>query len=134
MGFFSCLCPGCNHSIRSYHAVKDDSEWMMRAVALNAAGSRIVGEYDGYGRVGDGDLELECYEIWHYACWKIAGKPEFSKPSAHAADQGYFVGKYDPKEPKTPEDLLALKRAAKKAAEDRRKEMEEYRKAHPDMF
>lgn len=130
MGFFSSTCPGCDHSIRHAGATNQTSRWMAQAVVLFENGDRISGEYDGYGSVGEhgGDepvIGLGEEEAWHRACWMIAGKPEFTKPSRSASDQGHFVGDYDPAQPKTKADLDALKaraaadRAARQAAAKR---------------
>lgn len=87
MGFFSWDCKGCTHSVREGH--RDD--WMTKAVVLDREGSRVVGFYDGYGRVGEGGTEIQNVskpEVWHHACYVAMGKPEYSGPSPMARDQG----------------------------------------------
>ena len=101
MGFFSWLCKGCGKSILNPYAITKTSGWMNRAIALGRDGSRHIGDYDGYGRLisVDGETELMVHgdpEIWHYACWKKSGRPDFSGPSKGDPKQGHFVGnKYD---------------------------------------
>ena len=98
MGFFSYECKACGHSIlSSYSTDPEINEWMKEAVVLARDGSRVIGQYDGYGRVGGhGDFGYSC--VWmHKACWELAGKPEFEDfdgPSDHAGDQGFFF-KYE---------------------------------------
>jgi hypothetical protein len=126
MGFFSANCPGCNHSIRSSYSVREASRWMKSAVLLSKGNKPVKGEYDGYGCINsmdedDSDGFLSA-EVWHHACWEIAGKPSFTKTSAPDSDQGYFVGEYDPPKPISQADLDALKAAAKIADDERREE------------
>jgi hypothetical protein len=100
MGFSSFVCKRCDHSILSSYSIDPEiNEWMKDAVVLSPNGSRIVGEYGGYGdiggmSVGEGDIGYD--SVWlHQACWEVAGKPEFDSfdgPSDHAGDQGYFFG------------------------------------------
>lgn len=112
MGFFSWNCKCCGHSIRSRYATNPTSAWMSKAVVMTEDAT-VRGEYDGYGRVGALDLGESGEEpaMYHRACWELSGKPEYDSPSQSAGDQGYFVGEYDPAEPKSLEDLAALKKA-----------------------
>ena len=76
---------------------------MKRAVAIFPNGSRIIGEYDGYGRINDhdfygtegyetkGDLGFTKFSMWHEKCWEESGHPEFTEPATNAEDQGYFI-------------------------------------------
>lgn len=97
MGFFSWNCKGCGKSIRSRYTEAGYENWMQHAVALSQNGSRIIGEYDGYGRIDapgmyeEADIgQTPC--LWHQACWEHAGTPEYDGPSESAEDQGYFIG------------------------------------------
>ena len=98
MGFFSWNCNGCNKSIRSQYSISEDTEWMKRAVVIFPNGSRIIGEYDGYGRINDHDFyeahgfnyETK-FSMWHEKCWEESGHPEFTEPATNAEDQGYFI-------------------------------------------
>ncbi len=65
---------------------------MVNAVALLPTGAVHIGEYDGYGRINGAEIHFEGEpEVYHEACWELAGKPlEFTEPSEHAEDQGYF--------------------------------------------
>ena len=115
MGFFSWNCPGCDHSIRSHHATSDKSEWMTKVVVVYQNGDRLSGTYDGYGHLGGDDMSLEgepYRSMYHKACFTLLGEPAFSAPSKCAKDQGYFVEDTEISEPKTPEDLSALKAKA----------------------
>jgi hypothetical protein len=105
---------------------------MNEAVVLLEDGGKATGHYDGYGRLYDGSscyedgepmdegLFLGDHEVWHRACWRLAGKPKFTKASSHAGDQGYFVGEYDPPEPKTLADMKALKAEGERLDAERR--------------
>lgn len=109
MGFFSWNCKGCNHPALSHMACTVElNDWMTQCVVLKENGTRIIGEYDGYGRVNGYDI----YEdgepcLWHLACWRMAGKPEYSQPSKSARDQGWFFydGEHDMLDPEKTKDL-----------------------------
>lgn len=94
MGFFSWDCRRCGHPLLGPAGLDPDgtNDWMMDGVALSKRGDRIFGEYDGYGRL-DGlellDMEGEP-EVYHAACFELAGQPEFTEPSRSSDDQGYF--------------------------------------------
>jgi hypothetical protein len=105
MGFFSYKCKECGHPMLSHGAVdKGINEWMVEAVALTTDGSRMIGEYNGYGRVVGGEDDEFDYEFdyefddetaaWvHKACWESAGKPDYDhygSGSDDAEDQGWF--------------------------------------------
>ena len=95
MGFFSWNCKGCGKSLRSRYTSAGHANWMAQGVVMSPGGTRTQGEYDGYGCIGDVE-NLNDWpddpEVWHQACWEQAGKPAYSGPSRHAADQGFFVG------------------------------------------
>lgn len=95
MGFFSQLCKGCEHPLLSVYSVNQINYWMLNAVAVTPEGSVIIGEYDGYGRIGDYEYAIGgTNTVWHQACWKQAGSPhDYQGASAHAPDQGYFFDK-----------------------------------------
>lgn len=119
MGFFSWECKGCGHSIRSHHSTNATSAWMSKVVVVFADGDRVSGEYDGYGRVGakldyEG-LEDGAFAMFHRTCWELSGSPEFVEPSCSASDQGYFVGEFDPREPRTLGDCIKLRSRAESA-------------------
>jgi len=96
MGMFSWECPACNFSIRDCGGCCEDN-WQGEAVVLTPGGSRIIGTYDGYGRIGGTELgeQIDDFAIYHKACWELAGKPEFTKPSRHAADQGFCITEHN---------------------------------------
>ncbi len=122
MGFFSWDCKACGHSIRATDATNTDSEWLSQAVLVEPDGSTLRGGYDGYGRlVTRSGRELEIGDgpspcLYHQACFDLM-KPTDRKPSHSARDQGFFVGDYDPKKPRSREDVEALAKAAKERAE-----------------
>jgi hypothetical protein len=95
MGLFSWECKRCSHPLLWDRATDDDgtNTWMSHAVALFPNGSVLVGDYDGYGRIGGaeiGELGDEA-ETYHKACWEVAGKPTtFTEASRSAQDQGWF--------------------------------------------
>ena len=99
MGFFSFQCRGCKKSIRSPHSYNEGEEWMNKAVVLLDDDTRIVGDYDGYGRINDNDIE-QCDEgdWWHHKCWVTAGKPAFFARAEPASDQGFFDNLRDDEE------------------------------------
>jgi hypothetical protein len=70
---------------------------MNDAVALLPNGSRVIGQYDGYGRIESsyGNLDssdvAESADWWHKACWLNTGKPDFKARAEPAGDQGHFI-------------------------------------------
>ena len=80
---------------------------MGKAVVLTQGGSRVIGEYDGYGRIGGMDLseQIDEFAMYHKACWELSDKPEFTKPSAHARDQGFCLShdEFTVPKPQSPE-------------------------------
>lgn len=106
MGFFSWRCIRCGRSLLSMHATlrgKVDNDWMKHVVVMENNGTQLIGEYDGYGRVNEKDINWQngdpcCY---HYACWRKAGQPSYGPPSPSAEDQGFFFDEedYDVEEP-----------------------------------
>ena len=90
MGFFSWNCKKCDHSIKAPYEVPTGWTYMNEAVVILSSGEIIMGEYDGYGRVGTQDITWDDPEMWHKECWKNAGKPEYTGASERAQDQGYF--------------------------------------------
>lgn len=132
MGFFSWECACCKHSIRANSATSKDSAWMSQAVLVERDGSVIRGEYDGYGRLTtrsgrevEGLGEGPEPSLYHQACFALL-KPGY-RPSENAYDQGFFVGEYDPKKPRTVEDVQALAQAAEAATVARHQEAERSR-------
>jgi hypothetical protein len=99
MGFFSYLCKECSHPLLSRPATSPGiNDWMAQAVVLTNRGGRIIGEYDGYGRVGGNEEASEYGACLHEACWEKAGKPDFDhygSPSKNAPDQGWFFDDAD---------------------------------------
>ena len=93
MGLFSWQCKHCDHSIKSPYNIPAGWEYMNEAVVLQEGEEPVIGEYDGYGRVGALDVNSfgdDEPEMWHKKCWKNAGKPEYSGGSEYADDQGFF--------------------------------------------
>lgn len=113
MGMFSFNCKECDHPMLSRPATdKGINEWMSDVVLLTENGSRIIGEYDGYGGVGSSGDDDDYYEggcFVHKACWEKHGKKDYEGyggPSDHANDQGWFFndGDHDMIDPRIPED------------------------------
>ena len=93
MGFFSWDCKRCDHPLLGPAGLDPDGKnaWMQKGVALTKRGDRILGDYDGYGRLDDVDIWGDAEpEVYHAACFELAGRPEFTSPSRSSADQGYF--------------------------------------------
>ena len=97
MGVYSWNCKKCNHSVKA--VTVEGWEYMNEAVLLLPNGSIIIGEYNGYGCVGDYAIDDPFdAELWHKVCWENTGKPSYSGPSSHADDQGYFYNDPTPQE------------------------------------
>ena len=142
MGFFSWNCKACGKSIISGYASCEINDWMKNVVVLRENGSRIIGEYGGYGDVlgqvihAPDEMEIDFEDdqcMYHQAYWEKAGRPEYDGPSDNAQDQGYFFGEehdmLDPsKEYDDPESELARLRAIREERwakiEKEREEME----------
>lgn len=108
MGFFSWNCKGCGKSIKAPYDLPASLDWHNTAVVLLSNGTRIIGEYDGYGRLGGwdyGDSSGEEPEMWHQRCWEGAGCPDYTGASRHAEDQGYFYDVETPTRGDYPEDM-----------------------------
>jgi hypothetical protein len=116
MGFFSWDCKVCGHPMISHYAVNGDESvdisWMTHVVVIDANGSILRGEYDGYGRVDGREVdwtgEPQCY---HKKCWELAGRPvDYNEPSKSAYDQGFFFDdEHDVPEPKTFKEAIAAR-------------------------
>jgi hypothetical protein len=90
MGFYSWDCEVCGHPLISAYALEDKNAWMNQGVALFEDGSVMKGEYDGYGRLNDREID-GCPQVYHEACWHLAGKPtDYTGESESSRDQGYF--------------------------------------------
>ena len=95
MGCFSWNCLSCGKSLIS-DLVAEHPDYPDRAkgVALLPNGKKYIGEYDGYGRMGGID-NMAHYDgmvsVYHQNCWEKAGRPEYTKPSIGAEDQGVFI-------------------------------------------
>jgi len=115
MGFFSWNCNSCGHPLLSHYVLEDRNAWMSNGVAILEDGSVLRGEYDGYGRLNDHEInDFGSPECYHEACWNLEGKPtEYNQPSEDARDQGYFFDDnvHNFPEPKNQEDLRTLKTA-----------------------
>ena len=86
----------------SPYAIDKVNAWMNDVVVLQESGSIYMGEYDGYGRVGDNDIAFTNPECYHRACWAKVGKPmKHSAGSAESDCQGFFfnAGDHDLQEP-----------------------------------
>ena len=107
MGLFSWNCKHCDHSIKSPYNLPAGWEYMNEAVLLEPNGNIITGDYDGYGRIDDREVNWETGEpeLWHKKCWENAGKPQYSGESDSAEDQGFFYD--DPTEEEWDEALEA---------------------------
>ena len=91
MGMFSWDCLACGFSLRECRGCSVDN-WMDHVVVLTPCGSRVIGYYDGYGQVGDSfnlAEQIGKFGVYHKACWEVAGKPEYTKPSYQSRDQGF---------------------------------------------
>ncbi len=90
MGMFSWDCNACGFSLRECKGCSVDN-WMSRGVCLTPDGSRVIGYYNAYGGLGDYNLadQIGKFAIYHHACWELAGKPEYDRPSHHSRDQGF---------------------------------------------
>jgi len=75
---------------------------MTDVVVIEADGTLLYGEYDGYGRVGNCEINPELVypeenfegsspDCYHWACWQLEGRPrDYRGGSQNAPDQGFF--------------------------------------------
>ena len=107
MGLFSWECKHCGHSIKSPYQIPEGWEYMNEVVFLQEHEEPVIGDYDGYGRIGGYDIQIMTSEpeLWHHKCWENAGKPEYTGPSNYASDQGFF---YDDPSSKEMQEALEL--------------------------
>jgi hypothetical protein len=75
---------------------------MSKGVCLTPDGSRVIGHYNAYGQLGEYNLvdQIGKFAIYHHACWEVAGKPEYDRPSHHSRDQGFCHGMHGQPFPK----------------------------------
>jgi len=104
MGLFSYNCKCCGHPMLAPHATNHINAWMNQVVVISKKNAVLMtGSYDGYGRVGAGELGYPMkHTVYHEACWKHAGSPiAYKGASANATDQGHFFdeGAHDMVEP-----------------------------------
>lgn len=118
MGFFSWCCKRCGVSIVAEPAACPVTAWQTEAVLVGKEGQAIVrGTYDGYGRIGDAEIEGICggYDdvcLYHAACYDSAQRAGIvdSSPSVDARDQGYWIkegSEHDAPPPSVDADWLA---------------------------
>jgi hypothetical protein len=95
MGFFSYNCGVCSKPVLNMFAAGRAWAWTNEVAVLLAGGSRIVGNYDGYGGI-DGasefnlaDLKQDSFRIAHRQC---ADSKTFDdlKPAENDDGQGHF--------------------------------------------
>lgn len=117
MGFFSWCCKRCGVSIVAEPAASPVTVWQTEAVLVGSDGQAIVrGTYDGYGRIGDAEIEGICggYDevcLYHAACYDSARRAGIidTSPSENARDQGYWIeegGEHDAPPPSVDADWL----------------------------
>lgn len=100
MGFFSQCCKGCGRELLAFHAVREGGiRWMSRGVAVTPDNEVLKGFYDGYGALEHDEIPDTAHddavgadnEIWHEACWELAGCPaEYNGPTPDADGQGFW--------------------------------------------
>jgi hypothetical protein len=78
------------------------TRWLNECVALMPDGSRVIGDYDGYGKVGDFELDWDAaydgkqaFELVHQKCWEASGRRDFEEQSPDARGQGHFYDDAD---------------------------------------
>lgn len=91
--------------------------WQTEAMLVGKEGQAIVrGTYDGYGRIGEAEIEGICGDydrvwLYHAACYDSARRAGIvdPSPSENARDQGYFFepgGEHDAPPPSVDADWL----------------------------
>lgn len=91
MGFFSWNCKECGHPMLCSAATEKKNRWMNEVVVIEDNGSILKGEYDGYGRVNDREIDFYAPQCYHHHCWEKAGCPTtYTGESKSARDQGWF--------------------------------------------
>ena len=104
MGFFSWNCKRCGHPMLSPWSCNKINSWMIDVAVIESDGRVLKGEYDGYGRVGAVDINIDLIyqddgpdqdpDCYHQACHEMEGQPTtYAGGSDNAPDQGFFFGK-----------------------------------------
>ena len=87
MGFFSWNCKVCELAILSPYDLPDGLKWMNEAVALLDGGTKLIGDYDGYGRINGLDFGTDEPAMYHQECFD---NHEYDGESDSADCQGFF--------------------------------------------
>jgi len=82
------------------YAITKETAWLNECVALFQDGTVIYGDYDGYGRVNDYEIDYHTpVDFQHKRCWEKNGSPiHFETASTDAKGQGHFYDDGDPPE------------------------------------
>lgn len=97
MGFFSWRCASSNIPVMAEDAVRN-TPWVIacRVIVLFRDGSRIIGTYDGYGRVYNESHEVDLMDYdesqWRMSILSCYSSETFEqlKPNKHDRGQGFF--------------------------------------------
>lgn len=102
MGFFSWRCAASDRPVMAEDAVRN-TPWAIacRVVVLFRDGGRIIGTYDGYGRVYNESREVDLMDYsesdWRMAilCYYSSQSFDQLKPNKHDRGQGFFYSDQD---------------------------------------
>ncbi len=107
---FSFKCKSCKHPALMSN-LRPINRWMNDVIVIFKDGERVVGQYDGYGGLGEGKRRFgfsESFTLYHQACEEVLGAPQkYAGKSLSAADQGHF---YKPGAHDMPDPRIALQR------------------------
>jgi len=92
MGMFSWICRQCEHPIASPFHITQKNAWLNDVTVVDEDGEvDIIGEYDGYGRVGEKDVYaggIGAPELYHSLCYLKEGPTKKRGPSESDPFQG----------------------------------------------
>jgi len=90
MGMFTWDCKLCGHPLLARECTNDVNVWMNNGVAILSDGSVINGQYDGYGRLDDIEINyIGEPAVFHQQCYELTKDQYDNSPSRSTRDKGF---------------------------------------------